>query len=134
MLDGHVADAFLDRGANSRRRAALFLVEADAPGLTRDARTLVDGRRVASVSLEGVAVEPERALGGAPTTLEATLDIGRAVVAAALCGVAEEAFARTMSYLKERKQFERRIGSFQALAASRGAHAYRHRECLVGDA
>ncbi len=51
----------------------------------------------------------------AQPTIEEVLDIGRAVVSAALCGVAEEAFARTTRYLKERRQFDRRIGSFQAL-------------------
>ena len=48
-------------------------------------------------------------------TIEELVDIGRAVVSAALCGVAEEAFARTARYLKDRRQFDRRIGSFQAL-------------------
>jgi len=59
--------------------------------------------------------DADAALGGGAATRESTLDVARAVVAAALCGVAEEAFARTLAYLKERKQFERRIGSFQAL-------------------
>ena len=103
VLDGQAADAFLVSSRLFQGEAALFLVEADAPGLTRDARTLVDGRRVASVSLERVISAPDALLGG-PGLIEATLDVGRAVVAAALCGVAEEAFARTMAYLRERKQ------------------------------
>ena len=114
VLDGHVADAFVVESRRFAGTPALFLVEADASGLTRDARTLVDNRRVASVALERVQLPPDAVLGGV-SLIEATLDVGRAVVAAALCGVAEEAFARTMSYLKERKQFDRRIGSFQAL-------------------
>ena len=61
------------------------------------------------------------------------LDVGRAVVSAALCGVAEEAFARTMSYLKERKQFDRKIGSFQALQHRAARDACRDRERVVGD-
>ena len=114
VLDGHVADAFIVESRRFAGTPALFLVEADASGLTRDARTLVDNRRVASVALERVQLPQDAVLGGV-SLIEATLDVGRAVVAAALCGVAEEAFARTMSYLKERKQFDRRIGSFQAL-------------------
>jgi alkylation response protein AidB-like acyl-CoA dehydrogenase len=114
VLDGQVADAFIVESRRFAGTPALFLVEAEAPGLTRDARTLVDNRRVASVALERVKVPRDAVLGGVPL-IEATLDVGRGVVAAALCGVAEEAFARTMSYLKERKQFDRRIGSFQAL-------------------
>ena len=114
VLDGHVADAFLVEIAKSRVRPRCFSSRPTRPGSTRDARTLVDNRRVASVALERVNCRRTRVLGGV-SLIEATLDVGRAVVAAALCGVAEEAFARTMSYLKERKQFDRRIGSFQAL-------------------
>jgi alkylation response protein AidB-like acyl-CoA dehydrogenase len=114
VLDGHAADVFLVVSRQFAGEPTLFLVEADAAGLTRDARTLVDNRRVASVALERVKVPADALLGGTGL-IEATLDVGRAVVAAALCGVAEEAFARTVSYLKERKQFDRRIGSFQAL-------------------
>ncbi len=113
-LDGHVADAFLI-AAEIDGEAALFLVKADAAGLSRGARTLVDDRRVASVNLDGVSVDAGARLGGGPTLIAEVLDIGRAVVASALCGVAEEAFSRTLRYLGERRQFDRRIGSFQAL-------------------
>ena len=115
VLDGHVADAFLVESRRFEGAPALFLVEADASGLTRDARTLVDNRRVASVAPRAACNCRRTPCSAASRLIEATLDVGRAVVAAALCGVAEEAFARTMSYLKERKQFDRRIGSFQAL-------------------
>jgi alkylation response protein AidB-like acyl-CoA dehydrogenase len=114
-LDGHVADALLIAAEIENGGTTLFLAPATANGLKRDARTLVDGRRVASLRLEDATLAADAALGGGAATLEATLDVARAVAAAALCGVAEEAFARTMGYLKERKQFERRIGSFQAL-------------------
>jgi acyl-CoA dehydrogenase len=93
----------------------LFLLEADTPGVTRQARILVDGRRVASVSLDGVEVAETTLLPGRALALARALDVGRAVLAASLCGVAEEAFRRTLDYLKERRQFDRRIGSFQAL-------------------
>ena len=114
VLDGHIADAFLVYARNFHGEPGLFFVEADTPALTRDARTLLDNRRVASVKLERAAAPADARLGG-PELVEATLDVGRAVVAASLCGVAEEAFARTMSYLKARKQFDRPIGSFQVL-------------------
>jgi alkylation response protein AidB-like acyl-CoA dehydrogenase len=122
VLDGHVADAFLI-AAEVEGDAALFLARADAPGLFRDARTLVDGRRVASLRLEGVSVDAGARLAGGRAQIEEVVDIGRAVISAALCGVAEEAFSRTMGYLKERRQFDRRIGSFQALQ-HRAAHMH----------
>jgi alkylation response protein AidB-like acyl-CoA dehydrogenase len=113
-LDGHVAEAFLV-SARIEDAPALFLVEADAPGVSRQTRILVDGRRVASVRFENVAIPETALLPGRALALERTLDVGRAVLAASLCGVAEEALRRTLDYLKERRQFDRRIGSFQVL-------------------
>jgi len=44
-------------------------------------------------------------------------------VAAEMVGASEEAFSRTVAYLRERKQFGRAIGEFQALQ-HRAAHLY----------
>jgi acyl-CoA dehydrogenase len=56
---------------------------------------------------------------GTPATgaalLERVLDVGRAVASAELLGIADEVFDRTVQYLKERKQFDKAIGEFQAL-------------------
>ena len=49
------------------------------------------------------------------TLLEGILNIGRGAVASEMVGVSEEVFGRTVSYLKERKQFGKAIGEFQAL-------------------
>jgi alkylation response protein AidB-like acyl-CoA dehydrogenase len=111
-LDGHAADAFLV-SARLEDAATLFVVEAGAPGVSRQTRILVDGRRVASLRFKAVEVAETAQLPGAK--LERTLDAGRAVLAASLCGVAEEALRRTLDYLKQRRQFDRHIGSFQAL-------------------
>jgi acyl-CoA dehydrogenase len=75
----------------------------------------MNGRRVATATLDGVLVGVDARLEGGAATIEEVVGIGRAVISAALCGVAEEAFARTARYLKERRQFDRRIGSFEAL-------------------
>ena len=114
VLDGAAADAFLV-AARAGDARALYLVAANAPGVSRGARTLVDGRRVASLRLDNVEVAADAKLGGGAKLIDDVLDAGRGVLAASLCGVAEEAFARTLSYLKQRKQFDRTIGSFQAL-------------------
>ena len=113
-LDGQVAEAFIISARRFDGEPALFLIAAEASGVSRDGRTLLDGRRVASLTLEQASLPAEALLGG-PELIAAVLDIGRAVVSASLCGVAEEAFARTLGYLKERRQFDRRIGSFQVL-------------------
>jgi alkylation response protein AidB-like acyl-CoA dehydrogenase len=114
VLDGHVADAFVVSAALDEA-PTLWLVPADSSVLSRQTRILVDGRRVASLRFEGVEAPQSAQLPGGGAALERTRDIGRAVLAASLCGVAEEAFRRTLEYLKERRQFDRRIGSFQAL-------------------
>jgi len=114
VLDGHVADAFLISARDANGESGLYFVEADAPGLSRDTRTLVDGHRVASLALDGVKVKADDRLGGSEL-IDETLDVARAVTSASLCGVAEEAFTRTMAYLKDRRQFDHKIGSFQAL-------------------
>ena len=43
------------------------------------------------------------------------LNIGRGAVASEMVGLSEEVFGRTVTYLKERKQFGKLIGEFQAL-------------------
>ena len=47
--------------------------------------------------------------------LEGVLNIGRGAVASEMVGLSEEVFGRTVTYLKERKQFGKLIGEFQAL-------------------
>jgi alkylation response protein AidB-like acyl-CoA dehydrogenase len=47
--------------------------------------------------------------------LEGLLNIGRGAVASEMVGLSEEVFSRTVGYLKERKQFGKSIGEFQAL-------------------
>ncbi|MCP4302073.1 MAG: acyl-CoA dehydrogenase, partial [Gammaproteobacteria bacterium] len=53
--------------------------------------------------------------GAALQTLQRALDIGAVLSAAELLGLSQEAFERTLAYLKERKQFGVLVGSFQAL-------------------
>jgi alkylation response protein AidB-like acyl-CoA dehydrogenase len=52
---------------------------------------------------------------GGAAALQVALDAGRAAAAAEMLGLADEGFARTVGYLKERKQFGRAIGEFQGL-------------------
>jgi acyl-CoA dehydrogenase len=117
VVDGHVADALVV-AARAPQGVLLLLVPADAAGLAIERTVMVDAHNAARVSLDGVRV-PAGALIGAPqpdgALLGGLLDVGRAVVAAELLGLADEAFARTLQYLKERRQFDRIIGEFQAL-------------------
>ena len=94
----------------------LFLVPGEAAIRTR--LTMVDSRNAALIRLDNVTVGPDAVLGrvgGGADLLDPVLDRARAALAAEMLGSAQEAFDRTVQYLKERKQFGVAIGSFQAL-------------------
>ena len=96
----------------------LFLVDANAKGLSRNQVKTVDSRGYANLDLDGVEVPEDAALGtvdaGYPL-LESILDRARAGLSAEMLGTASQAFDMTLEYLKTREQFGQVIGSFQAL-------------------
>ncbi|HEY3800688.1 MAG TPA: acyl-CoA dehydrogenase family protein [Caulobacteraceae bacterium] len=96
----------------------LFLVPADAKGVTRTALKLADSRGAANVSFDNVALGADAVLGEEGKgwdLLEKVLDRARAGLAAEMLGSAVQAFETTLDYLKTRVQFGQVIGSFQAL-------------------
>ncbi|MFI6639432.1 acyl-CoA dehydrogenase family protein [Streptomyces sp. NPDC050504] len=148
VLDGHCADLLLvaaHAGGFPRSRTLLFLVRADATGLTRTRLTALDATRPqARVELRDVAARllgaedtpeavpeeaPKAVRGAAPEAtapesaapapvLAALAAVGRtasAALAAEAVGAASHALDGTVAYVKEREQFGRPIGSFQAV-------------------
>ena len=123
VADGHVADLLIvaarTAGAPGETNGlTLILVNGKAKGLRAERTPMVDSHNSARLSFENVKVAADAILGEVDAgwnTLEGTLNVGRACVAAELLGAGEEAFSRTVNYLKERKQFGRAIGEFQAL-------------------
>jgi alkylation response protein AidB-like acyl-CoA dehydrogenase len=107
VADGHIADLFIVTGAD-----ALYLVKADAKGVTRRELITVDSRGAADVTFDGA--EAEKMSGGAEV-IDAVLDRARIGLAAEMLGQASAAFEITSEYLKTRKQFGQVIGGFQAL-------------------
>jgi pimeloyl-CoA dehydrogenase small subunit len=96
----------------------LFLVDANAPGLTRRGYPTQDGQRGAEIGFADVRVAPHDVLGrpdGALPVIERAVDETIAALAAEALGAMSEALAMTVDYLKTRKQFGVTIGSFQAL-------------------
>jgi alkylation response protein AidB-like acyl-CoA dehydrogenase len=118
-----VADVLVVAARTAGKRAdrsgiTLFLVPADAPGITRQRTHMVDSRNAATIFFKNVAVDADAVLGpldGGSDVLEEVLDRARAGLAAEMLGSAAEAFERTLQYLKDRRQFGVPIGSFQAL-------------------
>ena len=131
VVDGHVADLFIvaarSAGAPGETEGlTLFLVDAKTKGVEIERTIMVDAHNAARIRFDRVEVDADAVIGevdrGWPL-LDAVLNVGRAAVAAELTGVGEEAFGRTLAYLRERKQFGQPIGSFQALQ-HRAAHLF----------
>jgi acyl-CoA dehydrogenase len=105
---------------------SLFIVDANSSGISSKKTGTIDSRNYASISFENVSVAAENLLGEADNgfaALDKALDRGRICLAAEMLGGIEEAFQRTVEYLKEREQFGAIIGTFQALQ-HRAAHMY----------
>lgn len=123
VMDASSADAFIvstrtRSGEDPCEGVSLFLVPADAEGLSLVSTKLLDNHSSSKITLDNVLVNRSQLLGplhGGCTILRQTLDRGRIGMAAEMLGIAQEVFERTIQYLKERKQFGVPIGIFQAL-------------------
>jgi acyl-CoA dehydrogenase len=131
VVDGHIAD-FLIVAARSagkpgdRDGLTLFLVDSKAKGIEIERTAMVDAHNAARIVFNDTDVTADGVLGEVDqggALLEGVLNLGRAAVASEMTGLSEEAFSRTVTYLKERKQFGKLIGEFQALQ-HRAAHLY----------
>ncbi|WP_315722585.1 MULTISPECIES: acyl-CoA dehydrogenase family protein [unclassified Bradyrhizobium] len=131
VVDGHVADLLLvvarSAGAPGERDGlTVFLVDPKAKGVAVERTIMVDAHNAARITFEEVEVNADHVLGevdGGMAVLGGMLDLGRGAVASEMVGLSEEVFGRTVAYLKERKQFGKAIGEFQALQ-HRAAHLY----------
>src|SRR6201994_294978 len=123
VVDGHVADLLIvaarSAGAASDSNGiTLFLVDPKAKGIATERTVMVDSHNAARIEFADVEVNADHVLGEVDqgfALLDGVLNIGRGAVASEMVGLSEEVFSRTVSYLKERKQFGKRIGEFQAL-------------------
>ncbi|MGQ2992507.1 acyl-CoA dehydrogenase family protein [Variovorax sp.] len=97
---------------------ALFLVDAEGPGVQCRAHRLVDDTPAGELRFESAAALPlhdphDAAI--AQRALEGTLAAGTAAVCADAVGLMESAYRLSVDYLKTRRQFGRLIGENQAL-------------------
>jgi len=123
VVDGHAADLLIVAArtagsAGARDGLTLFLVDPRAKGVEIERTAMVDSHNAARIKFESVEVNADGVLGEVDQgggLLEGVLNIGRGAVASEMVGVAEGVFGRTVSYLKERRQFGKAIGEFQAL-------------------
>lgn len=125
VVDGAGADRLLVL-ARTAQGLTLFDLPADRAGIAREAANMIDARDAARLSFEDVEATGEDVLGtldNAMQVLRPALHAGQAALAAEMSGLAAGAFAMTVGYLKERKQFGIEIGRFQALQ-HRAAHLW----------
>jgi alkylation response protein AidB-like acyl-CoA dehydrogenase len=94
----------------------LYLVEATAPGVHRTPVVSLDmTRQLCDISLDDAPARQIAVGAAAEQATDAGLTAGAAVLAAEQLGLAQRCLDMTVAYLKERHQFARPIGSFQAL-------------------
>ena len=119
----HIADHILviartDSSGSKHEGLTMLSVPTDAEGMEIRGIQTMGGKEVNDVFLTDCYVPEERVLGqvdGGWMQLMAGLNVERLILAASALGIAQRAFDDVLAYVKERKQFGRPIGSFQAL-------------------
>ena len=120
VIDGDAADLLIVAARTSGKPGetagiTLFLVDANAAGVTRKHLALADSRGAAEITFDGAAGEVLGAVDKGWDVLEPVLDRARIGLSAEMLGSALQAFEITLDYLKTRTQFGQLIGAFQSL-------------------
>ncbi len=112
-------DIVEDKKGRKQKKFSAFIVEKGTPGFsfgTKENKMGICGSATYELIFQDMHIPAENLLGargkGFPIAMH-TLDGGRIGIAAQALGIAEGALDRTVSYVKERKQFGRCIGAFQ---------------------
>jgi alkylation response protein AidB-like acyl-CoA dehydrogenase len=115
VLDGHVADLLLVAAREARGDVALYAIPATSRGVERERLATMDAtRRFARVALRDVQASAASRVGDA-AVLERAFDEASVALAAEQVGGAQRCLDLSVAYAKERVQFGRPIGSFQAI-------------------
>jgi alkylation response protein AidB-like acyl-CoA dehydrogenase len=115
VIDGHTA-TLLIVAARSAAGVSLYAVDATGAGVTRTALSTMDQtRKQAKVVLDGAQGKLIGTDGGGWATLNTVLDLAAVGLAAEQVGGAQFVLEMAVQYAKDRVQFGRPIGSFQAI-------------------
>jgi alkylation response protein AidB-like acyl-CoA dehydrogenase len=119
VIDGNIAEKLIvPAKSTDNGQVLLLLVNSDANGIVTKVGMGIDSHPVVEIAFSNVALGPENVISDDERSidyLDKAFDIGRIHLAAEMLGAAQEAFDRTVDYLKTRVQFGRKIGEFQAL-------------------
>lgn len=128
ITNGKEADVYIiiayteiatDAKGRKKKKFSAFIVEKGTPGFTfgtKENKMGIRGSSTYELIFQDCRIPKENLLGPAGKGFAIamhTLDGGRIGIAAQALGIAEGALERTIEYVKERKQFGRRIGDFQ---------------------
>jgi alkylation response protein AidB-like acyl-CoA dehydrogenase len=114
VIDGFAADAILVAARDDAARTNLYLVHAPFSGVQRERlNTLDTTRRLARITFE--AAPADLVATEARAIVDQSLDTGWLLLAAEQLGGAQRVLEMAVAYAKERVQFGRPIGSFQAV-------------------
>ncbi|MGJ4892223.1 pimeloyl-CoA dehydrogenase small subunit [Bradyrhizobium sp. HKCCYLRH3099] len=123
VLNGENADTLIvtartSGGQRDKSGIGVFIVPADAKGVTRKGYPTQDGLYAADITFTGVEVGADAAIGDPANALpliERVVDEARIALCAEAVGLMDESLKTTVEYIKTRKQFGVAIGSFQSL-------------------
>jgi pimeloyl-CoA dehydrogenase small subunit len=123
VLNGENADTLIVTARTKGERrdktgVGVFLVPADAKGITKKSYPTQDGLHAADITFTGVEVGADAAIGNPEDGLaliERVVDGARMALCAEAVGLMDESLKTTVEYIKTRKQFGVPIGSFQSL-------------------
>ena len=120
VLDGHTADLIVvaarAAGTSGEDGIAFYTVAGDAAGLTRTPLATMDQtRKQAKLEFAGVKAEPLGAAGSGWAALSKTLDQAAVAISNEMVGGGQFVLEESVQYAKDRVQFGRPIGSFQAI-------------------
>jgi alkylation response protein AidB-like acyl-CoA dehydrogenase len=115
VIDGATADVIVVL-AGTRDGPSLFVVRSDADGVTTtNVPTFDQTRHIARLELNGASGRLAGQAGAAPEILSESLDKAAVLLAAEMVGGAQACLDMSVEYGKQREQFGRLIGSFQAI-------------------
>jgi len=123
VFNGLVADKLIvsarTSGAQSDHAGiSLFMIDANAEGVSKASYRMMDGQIVANISLENVAVSAEAVVGQVGEglgLLQSVVSEAIVAVGAEAVGIMDKLHSTTVEYTKTREQFGVAIGSFQVL-------------------
>ncbi|MEQ9451227.1 MAG: acyl-CoA dehydrogenase family protein [Pseudomonadales bacterium] len=120
VVDGCSADAIVTVARQPRSTGAdgiaFFVVEGNAPGLSRRLLNTIDQtRKLAELEFDDVIAEPLGEPGAGGAALDRTIDLCRVCLANEMVGGAQRLLDSAVEYAGIRVQFGRAIGSFQAI-------------------